>query len=128
MYVERRCSDLKENPKRMIDSILERKRRRITLDKVLVRKSDGMELITDPSELNEQINLHFQTSAKAVDVQPDLNDRWTKQYAPKSLNLTLTSTGMILLWHRLMMMSGIILLILFQMVKQVMFLKYRMNF
>jgi hypothetical protein len=68
----------------MIDSILERKRRRITLDKVLVQKPDGPVLITDPIELDTEINLHYQTAAKAVDTLPALNERWDKQYSPKS--------------------------------------------
>ncbi|CAB5324708.1 unnamed protein product [Rhizophagus irregularis] len=37
-YVERRLEDLQDNKSRMIDSILERKRRTITLDRVLIER------------------------------------------------------------------------------------------
>ena len=47
-FIEQRCQDLVNNPKRMIASILETKRRRITLDRILVAKPGGLNCLRTP--------------------------------------------------------------------------------
>jgi hypothetical protein len=70
----------------MIDSILSRKRRVITLDRILLRDplTEETTLITDPEQIKSQTNQHFQTVAGGRHQPKQLNPRWTRQYTPLS--------------------------------------------
>jgi exonuclease III/ribonuclease HI len=83
-YVEKRCDDLLSNQKSMITSILERKKKSIVLDRVIVKRGNIIELITDPDLVNKETILHFQTVAGGINESKQLNDRWQAQYSPKS--------------------------------------------
>ncbi len=68
----------------MIDSILNREKRTIILDRLLVDDSiHGKVLITDPNTIQAQAAQHFQQFALLQNTPPPMNDRWTQQYAPK---------------------------------------------
>jgi len=64
-YVTKRCDNYINNQKSMIDSILSRKRRVITLDRILFRDplTDETTLITDPEQIKSHTNQYFQTVA-----------------------------------------------------------------
>ena len=85
-YVNKRCDNYIDNQKSMIDSILSRKRRVITLDRILVQDPLTAEttLITDPEQIKSQTNQHFQTVAGGRHQPKQLNPRWTRQYTPLS--------------------------------------------
>ena len=82
-FIEQRCQDLIHNQKRMISSILDTTRRRITLDRVLVAKPGGARLLTEPDLIDEALISHFQTVAGGVHEEKVLPDQWRRQYAPK---------------------------------------------
>ncbi|RGB27914.1 hypothetical protein C1646_768497 [Rhizophagus diaphanus] len=60
-YIDKRYKELQDNKKHMLDSILNKKRKKITLDKVLIEK--------DGKKVNNGIIM---------------NDRWQRQYVPKN--------------------------------------------
>jgi hypothetical protein len=82
-YINKRCDDLITNQKGMISSILERKHRKIVLDRVLVEKNGMKELIVDPEQIDEHINEHFQKVAGGINELKVLNNTWKRQYTPK---------------------------------------------
>ncbi|CAG8598410.1 5241_t:CDS:2 [Diversispora eburnea] len=52
--IERRWENLKENPKRMINSILDRQRKSIIMDRIINENEEGnIEIITDSTEIKE---------------------------------------------------------------------------
>ena len=69
----------------MIDSILNRERRRIVFDRLLYKDPElGHILLTDATAIKQHAAHHFQQYALSQTNPPPMNDRWTKQYAPKS--------------------------------------------
>ena len=58
----------------MISSILERKSRRIVLDRVLIERNDTRELIVDPDQIDVHVNNHFQNVAGGINKPKFLND------------------------------------------------------
>ena len=70
----------------MIDSILSRKRRVITLDRILFRDplTDETTLITDSEQIKSHTNQHFQTVAGGRHQPKQLNSCWARQYTPLS--------------------------------------------
>ena len=69
----------------MIASILEKKRRRITLDRVLVTKEDKQILLTEPQDINQAIVDHYQNAAQGINGSFNLHSRWQRQYTPKDI-------------------------------------------
>src|SRR2546430_1075740 len=69
----------------MINSILERKRKRITLDRLLIVNSNdsSQTLITDPEDINKFANSHFQNVARGAQPRQTLSFRWANQYVLK---------------------------------------------
>ncbi|CAG8710723.1 13299_t:CDS:2 [Dentiscutata erythropus] len=58
--VERRWENLKENPKRMINSILDRQRKSIIMDRIINENEEGnIEIITDSIEIKEAVKNYF---------------------------------------------------------------------
>src|SRR5437764_11557399 len=81
-YINKRCNDLVDNKAGVITSILERKRKCIILDRVVIGSGKNQSLITDPLMIDSHINHHFQTVAGGTNGPKVLNDRWSSQYAP----------------------------------------------
>ncbi|PKK60657.1 hypothetical protein RhiirC2_793009, partial [Rhizophagus irregularis] len=82
-YVERRLDDLQDNKSRMIDSILERKRRTITLDRVLIERDGVQSLCLDDKEIVKEAENHYQNVAgKRSNNSLILDDRWSNRYKP----------------------------------------------
>ena len=83
-FIAQRCSNYLDNQKGMINSILERKQRRIVLDRVLTKddQNDKYTLITDPSAVATEVNHHFQHVAGGSPQVPVLSPRWSAWYFP----------------------------------------------
>src|SRR5436305_15046468 len=62
-YINKRCDDLVDNKAGVITSILERKRKRIILDRGVIGSGKIQSLITDSLMIDSHINYHFQTVA-----------------------------------------------------------------
>src|SRR6266496_6434327 len=84
-YIKERCNNYKDDQKSMINSIMERKIRHITIDKVYKNK-DGKEfLYTNSKDIKRETNEHFQTVAGATNTDKiiDKNNFWYEQYKEK---------------------------------------------
>jgi hypothetical protein len=83
-FINKRCDNLLANPKLMIDSILQRRRRCIVLDRILISdpSSSTQTLVVDPTEICTHTNHHFQTIAGGSHTPVALNTRWSAQYQP----------------------------------------------
>ncbi len=82
--IELRCHNYDENLIRMIDSILSREKRSITLDRLLYKDPiHGNILITDATTIQQHAVKHFQQYALPQTAPPSMNERWTKQFTPK---------------------------------------------
>jgi hypothetical protein len=60
----------------MLKSILERKRQKITLDKVLITQNNKVSLELDPDIIDKEIVNHFQNVAGKKFCNPQINDYW----------------------------------------------------
>ena len=76
MFIQRRCDDLTTNPKRFIDSTLNRRKQKIVLDRVLVKKdNDDLVFLTNKEDINSELINHFQTVAGYRNKEVHLPDR-----------------------------------------------------
>ncbi|GBC33658.2 RNA-directed DNA polymerase from mobile element jockey-like [Rhizophagus irregularis DAOM 181602=DAOM 197198] len=77
--------ELQDNKKHMLDSILNRKRKKIVLDKVLIKKDGQKQLCSTEKEITEAMIEHYQNAAgKKMNDGIAMSDRWQRQYAPKN--------------------------------------------
>ncbi|RHZ84772.1 hypothetical protein Glove_75g54 [Diversispora epigaea] len=68
----------------MINSILDIKPRRITLDRVIDRSKQEIKIITDPSKVKSLVRDHlFQWTKKETAEKRSINEQWAKQYEPR---------------------------------------------
>ena len=83
-FVNKRCSNYIDNQKGMINSILERSRHTIVLDRVLITDSvtQVQTLVTDPDALATYVNHHFQNVAGGSQGFKTLPTRWAYRYLP----------------------------------------------
>src|SRR5436190_1837345 len=65
-HASRRCDHYKDQKKIMINSIIDRHRQTIIIDRILVKKNDTEELIIDTEEIKKHTNIHFQTVAGGI--------------------------------------------------------------
>src|SRR3990170_2543454 len=98
-FIQKRCDNLAENPTKMIDSLLNRQKRRIVLDKVIVKEADSEVLITDPIKVKAAVNSHFQSVANSKHSSKEFSDEWKfwkASYEPlSSINSNIYSTLML---------------------------------
>src|ERR1044072_3574078 len=92
----------------MIDSLLERNKRFIVLDKVIYKdKNDTDQVTTDPDLIKQLTNNHFQNVAHSENSSKEFSPKWLKwkeEYAPKSdvdssIYNNLMSTPLLSEWH-----------------------------
>jgi hypothetical protein len=92
----------------MIDSLLERNKRFIVLDKVIYKDSNNEEQVTtDPNFIKQLTNDHFQNVANSKNSSKEFSPEWSKwkdEYAPKSdidgaIYDNLMSTPSLSEWH-----------------------------
>ena len=79
-FIQRRCEDFHSNQSRMIDSVLERTKKKIVIDRIMV---DG-NLITDPELVKSKTAQHFQSCMG--DLPPSnsvIPEEWQSQYLPQ---------------------------------------------
>ena len=82
--INHRCDQLATDPGKMIDSILQRKKRTITLDRVFIANDDNTKRFTlDPLEIKKVAVDHFQNNALPLSPPRPLDGRWASQYQPK---------------------------------------------
>src|SRR5215216_2275358 len=83
--VDKRCDDLLNNTSAMIDSILNRKKNTIVLDRLLINDpTTGSKRFTvDPDEIKESTRHHFQNFAIPDTPSQSMPSRWINQYLPK---------------------------------------------
>jgi len=80
--LQARIDDYNADPSRMIDSILNRKRKIIILDKCLDNSKDGKPLLTNDIEVKNEVNRHFQQIAGTTHCDKRIPDEWTSTYQP----------------------------------------------
>src|SRR5436190_1042772 len=60
-FIQQCCEDYHGNQSHMIDSFLAREKRTIVIDRVLQTVDNHQTLVTDPTEIKQLTNTHFQT-------------------------------------------------------------------
>jgi ribonuclease HI len=83
--IQKRFKDLQDSPKKMINSILNIKKRSIITDRLCVKSNNEIDIITDPDQIKSHVKKHFQDwTRKRTPLDINKNDRWKAQYEPKS--------------------------------------------
>src|ERR1043165_821220 len=87
-FIQARCLNYTDNPKKLIDSLLERNKRFIVLDKVVYKDDNSQEQVTvDPDHIKQLTNDYFQNVAKSKNSSKEFSPEWSKwknEYALKS--------------------------------------------
>ncbi|CAG8772806.1 5219_t:CDS:2, partial [Rhizophagus irregularis] len=89
-FIERRDDDIKTNNKRMLNSILERHPRKITLDRIKYTDNGEVKFSNDRNKITEITNNHFQyigssfTSNSKYDPTVGFDDYWKIFYQPRT--------------------------------------------
>ena len=82
--IDRRCNDLMDNQKRLINNITNKEFKAIVIDRILTKNESGeYELITEPEKIKEETVKHFKTVAGSKNSIKEINGIWEKQYSPK---------------------------------------------
>ncbi|CAJ0636480.1 1184_t:CDS:1, partial [Entrophospora sp. SA101] len=82
--IDERCRNMELDPRRMINSILERNRKPLIIDKIIDDGNSNPIMITEPEEILKKTKKYFEKSA-----QQRSQDRvefirvWSEQYQPK---------------------------------------------
>ena len=83
--IERRWEDLKDNPKRMINSVLDRPRKSIVMDRLIEETSDGnTHIVTEGETIKTIVKDHFHDWTRKRDTNRILLAKWKKFYTPIS--------------------------------------------
>ncbi|RHZ74336.1 hypothetical protein Glove_226g47 [Diversispora epigaea] len=83
--IERRWEDLKDNPKRMINSVLDRPRKSIIMDRLIEESVDGnTHIVTEGEAIKTIVKDYFHNWTRKRDTNRALLTKWTKFYAPIS--------------------------------------------
>ncbi|GBB96667.1 hypothetical protein RclHR1_28020001 [Rhizophagus clarus] len=84
-FIQETNQNYKTDKKKMIKSVLERPHTSLSIDKVYKNDNNEDILYTEETEVKEQINLHFQMIAGAINCEKDLSQHpeWQDQYQPK---------------------------------------------
>ena len=77
-FIQKRADNFNGNQSSMIDSLLNRSRRKIVIDRVI---SNG-NLLVEPQEIKDEVNKHFQTCAGGVHHEERIPSNWLPRYAP----------------------------------------------
>jgi hypothetical protein len=83
--IDKRCDDLLNDTSRMIDSILNRKKCSIIIDRLLINNYETGEkrFTIDPDEIKEAAINHFQNFAVPNSPIRPISRKWKAQYRPK---------------------------------------------
>ena len=80
--IEARLENYAMNPSRMIDSVLNRSRRTIILDRCLDNSTTSSILLTNEAQVKNKVNQHFQLAAGTSHEDMDIPDDWIPFYQP----------------------------------------------
>ena len=58
-YVQQRCEDLQDNKKKFLDFTLNRKRKKIILDKIVIEKDNEKQLVLEDKEIEKKLIEHY---------------------------------------------------------------------
>lgn len=78
--LQARIDDYNADPSRMIDSILNRKRKIINLDRCLDNSKHDKPLLTDGTDVKNEVNRHFQQIAGTTHCNKIIPEEWTSTY------------------------------------------------
>ena len=76
--LQQRCINYVDNPTKMINSILERHKKKIVIDRLFVKDNETNRIILDPWEIKTKVNHHFQNTAIPKSLSDPLQGRWIK--------------------------------------------------
>jgi len=85
-YIEQRCTNLKDSPKKMLDSLLNRDKRFIVMDRIIINKDGEQVLLTDEASIKKATNDHFQRVAGSKNESKEFSKEWAEwknEYRPK---------------------------------------------
>jgi exonuclease III len=82
-FSDERCVNFHSNQAKFISSSLDRKKRSIILDRVMISTETSTTLLTEPDEIKAAVNQHFQSAASIpADVLPPMSSKWEDIYSP----------------------------------------------
>src|SRR6266542_5301079 len=85
-FIQQRCQNYQDNPKAMLDSLLNHSKRVIRLDRLVVKDSYGDQiLLTDPAAIKQATVHHFQNVTGSSHASKDHTVEWAQwqpEYAP----------------------------------------------
>jgi len=81
--IKRRCEDLEKRQSRMLDSILDRDKRKIIIDKVITKdENNNTVLLTEAEEIKRKTAHHFQNVAGSKNSIKKIPQEWQSSYKP----------------------------------------------
>jgi hypothetical protein len=80
--LEQRCENFQTNQSKMIDSILNRKRQVITLDRCIDNSGSNLGLLTSGEDVKRETARHFQYAAGSQNTPQDISIEWKPFYEP----------------------------------------------
>ena len=83
--ISQRCTDLKENPKKMINSLTNQYKNSVSIDRIIVNQENNIKYIsTDQKEIKNQVeNYYLKAFGKRNSNFQNLSKEWKDQYKPK---------------------------------------------
>ncbi|GET00817.1 RNA-directed DNA polymerase from mobile element jockey-like [Rhizophagus clarus] len=81
-FVDKQSQELVDHKRRIINSVLNRQRKCITLDKILICNNEQMELCLDPDVIDKEVTNHFQNTAGKKFEESQMQSCWQQQYQP----------------------------------------------
>jgi len=116
-HVDRRCEMIKNNQSRMINSLLEKPFKKVAIDRLLINKVEGNELLNNPEEVLNATAEHFRSQFKKRSFQKEgMTYEWEKVYSPiaeikesyyKNLNKKITDEEWTLILSKLKMNTAL---------------------
>src|SRR6185437_7797249 len=84
--IEKRCEMIANNQGQMLNSLLNKSYNKIVLNKIIIENQDhSRELITEPEDVMQHTEKHFQTQYKKRNTNPNrMSQAWKKTYKPLS--------------------------------------------
>ncbi len=83
-YSEQRNNDLINNQSRILNSMLNRKKRHITLDRIMVTDHNAPYIFTDFTDIDRIATNHYQSSVGIPPNNISIPNAWINEFNPKS--------------------------------------------
>jgi exonuclease III/ribonuclease HI len=86
-FISKRFKQLQDSPRKMIDSILNTKKRSIITDRLVTEANGNIDITIDPVEIKTKIQHHFDqwtSTRNPLDLNSPGLEKWKQQYQPKS--------------------------------------------